>query len=93
MRGGTIFDSTRGQMLPNRTVVIRGDRIEQVCTPDDAPAIPPEARVLDVRGKFIIPGLIDAQVRLVHELDGANMTGDKILPLFLAAVVSRDIKS
>src|SRR6185369_2488961 len=51
-------------------------------------AAPEGARVIDAKGKFIIPGLIDAHVHLVHRLNFAHVTGDEILPAFLAAGVT-----
>src|SRR5207249_2442192 len=38
--------------------------------------------------KFAIPGLIDAHVHVVHVLDFAHVTGDEVLPLYLAAGVT-----
>ena len=80
-------------MLPDQIILIRGERIEHVGPWLSRPKIPRDARVLDVRGKFIIPGLIDAHVHLVHQLDDAHLTGDEVLPMFLAAGVTaiRDI--
>ena len=71
-------------MLPDRTIVIEGERIQSVSTDQSVPRIPFGARVIDARGKYIIPGLIDAHVHLVHVLDFAHITGEEILPLFLA---------
>lgn len=71
-------------MLPDRTIVIEGERIQSISTVQTMPRIPSGARVIDARGKYIIPGLIDAHVHLVHVLDFARMTGEEILPLFLA---------
>jgi hypothetical protein len=49
--------------------------------------------IIAAEGKYLIPGLIDAHVHLVHILDSCQITGDEILPLFLAAGVTsvRDI--
>ena len=44
--------------------------------------------MLDGRGKYVIPGLIDAHVHLVHRIDYGHATGDEILPMFLAAGVT-----
>lgn len=88
LRGGTIFDSRRGLMLSDQTILIRGDRIEKVGPRRSFTGIPRGARVLDARDKFIIPGLIDAHVHLVHQLDDAHLTGDEVLPMFLAAGVT-----
>ncbi|HEU0044021.1 amidohydrolase family protein [Sphingomonas sp.] len=48
-----------GGILDDATIVIRGDRIVAV-GPRGQVAVPAGARVVDVAGKFIIPGLIDA---------------------------------
>ena len=44
--------------------------------------------MIDAAGKFLLPGLIDAHVHLVHRLNFARVTGDEVLPLFLAAGVT-----
>lgn len=74
LRGGTIFDPRQGRMLPDQTVIIRGERIEKVGPRQGQARIPRGASVLDLRGKFIIPGLIDAHVHLVHQLDDAHLS-------------------
>src|SRR5207253_1962705 len=43
---------------------------------------------VEAKGKFLIPGLIDAHVHVVQILAEAHITGDEILPLFLAAGVT-----
>jgi imidazolonepropionase-like amidohydrolase len=75
-------------MRPDRTVIIEGEAIRAVGTPEQPVPVPKGARVLDARGKFILPGLIDAHVHLVHRLNFAHVTGDEVLPLFLAAGVT-----
>ncbi len=84
----TLFDSQRGELLPERTIVIRGELITAVLGPDDKIEIPAGAKRIDGKGKFAIPGLIDAHVHLVHVLDFAHVTGDEVLPLYLAAGVT-----
>jgi imidazolonepropionase-like amidohydrolase len=81
IQGATVFDPQSRQMLGERTVVIDGERIASIGAMS-APA-PEGAKVIDGRGKFLVPGLIDAHVHLVHVLDFAHVTGDEILPLFL----------
>ncbi len=75
-------------MLPERTIVVRGERIVAVVAPDEAADVPVDAVYVDGRGKFALPGLIDAHVHVVHVLDFAHVTGDEILPLYLAAGVT-----
>jgi len=84
----SLFDSNQGRMIPRQTVVVRGDRIESVSASDSVRAIPPAAIRIDGRGKYLLPGLIDAHVHVIHVLDFAHVTADEILPLYLAAGVT-----
>jgi imidazolonepropionase-like amidohydrolase len=84
----SVFDPESGKMLPERTIVVRGERIASVCGADEASEAPLDAMRIDGRGKFALPGLIDAHVHVVHVLDFAHMTGDEVLPLYLAAGVT-----
>jgi hypothetical protein len=86
--GCAVFDPVTEAMLPDRTIVIQGDSIAAVLTSDQLAEVPVDAQRIDGRGRFAIPGLIDAHVHLVHVSDYARVTGDEILPLFLAAGVT-----
>jgi imidazolonepropionase-like amidohydrolase len=59
--GGTVIDGTGAEPLADAIVLIEGERIAAVGR-SDAVAVPDGARVVDVRGKWIIPGLIDAHI-------------------------------
>lgn len=93
IRGCSVLDIAAGRMLPDRTVVLEGGLIRAVAAPGEPVAEPPGAIAIAGEGKFLIPGLIDAHVHLVHVLDACRVTGDEVLPLFLAAGVTsvRDI--
>lgn len=86
--GCTIFDSESSSLLPDRTIVIRGEKIQSVTAANEPVEIPVDAVRIDGRGKYAIPGLIDAHVHLVHVIDFARVTGDEVLPLYLAAGVT-----
>jgi hypothetical protein len=81
IRGAAVWDSAQRAFLPNRTIQIEGDRIRAIVPRG---ATPRGAKVIDARGKYIIPGLIDAHVHVVHVLDFAQMTGEEVMPLYLA---------
>jgi hypothetical protein len=83
-----VFDPESGKMLPDRTIVVRGEQIVTVTPSDEATDAPADALHIDGRGKFALPGLIDAHVHLVHVLDFAHVTCDEVLPLYLAAGVT-----
>ena len=59
--GGTVIDGTGAEPLPDALVLIDGTRIAAV-GPRSTTAAPGGARVIDTRGKWIIPGLIDAHI-------------------------------
>jgi hypothetical protein len=88
IKNATVFDSPSGRMLDGRTILIQGDTIHGIGTPQHPVAIPASAQILDGTGKFVIPGLIDAHVHLVHLSHFMHVTGDEFLPMFLAAGVT-----
>jgi hypothetical protein len=59
LRGATAFDGN-GMTIPNSTIVIQGGRIVAVGGPETE--IPKHAEIIDLSGKFITPGLVDAHV-------------------------------
>jgi hypothetical protein len=93
IRGCSVLDVAGGKMLADRTVVLDGGRIRAVGAPGAPVEMPAGATTIAAEGKFLIPGLIDAHVHLVHVLDACKVTGDEVLPLFVAAGVTsvRDI--
>jgi imidazolonepropionase-like amidohydrolase len=56
--GATLIDGAGGAPLAGAVVVIEGDRITAV-GPRDKVKIPKGAKVVDARGKFLLPGLWD----------------------------------
>jgi imidazolonepropionase-like amidohydrolase len=61
--GATLFDGSGGPVLPNAVVVVRRGRIESVGTRAGF-ALPAKTREVDVSGRWIIPGLIDAHAHV-----------------------------
>jgi len=70
LTGGTLIDGTGAPPMPDAVVVIRGSRILAVGRRMDA-TIPAGARVIDVAGSTILPGLINAHVHTGY--DAANL--------------------
>ena len=56
--GGTLIDGTGAEPLTNHTIIINGDTIESV-GPSVSTTIPENAMVIDITGKWILPGFID----------------------------------
>jgi imidazolonepropionase-like amidohydrolase len=61
--GGTIIDGRGGVPMSDATIVILDGRIAAI-GPRNRITIPPDARQIDVAGRFITPGFIDANVHL-----------------------------
>ena len=61
--GATLIDGSGGAALPDAAVVVRGGRVESIGLRADF-HLPRKTREVDVSGRWIIPGLIDAHVHL-----------------------------
>lgn len=60
-RNALLLDPARGELLLDRSVLVEDQRIVEVGGADVRAA---EARVLDVRGRTLMPGLIDSHVHV-----------------------------
>lgn len=93
LRGATVHTLGAAGTLQNATVVIRDGVIAAV---GRDVAVPADARVVDLAGKIITPGLIDAYGRLgVTEVDGEAATVDESsrnLPYSAAFTVAEAIE-
>ena len=66
----TLFDSASGTLKPQTTLVIEGERVVAV---SQEPLQVDDAHRIDVEGRVVLPGLIDAHVHVVaasHDLVG-----------------------
>jgi imidazolonepropionase-like amidohydrolase len=70
IRPGLLLDVVSGELLPDRAVVIDGDRIAQVTQVSEAPAEGPV--VVDLPDHTLLPGLIDCHAHLVGEPDDGH---------------------
>jgi imidazolonepropionase-like amidohydrolase len=81
---GTMINPATNQILPEATILIDGDHIANVVAPPDKLDGAKDARVIDGKGKFILPGYIDTHVHffqsggLFTRPDGVDLT--KIRP-------------
>jgi len=88
-----IYDPHTQSILPDRTIVIRGERIIAVGSPEYPVRRAGYKKKIDGRNKYVIPGLIDAHAHLIYILDSVRIKGEEGLPLYLGAGVTsvRDI--
>lgn len=61
IQGGTLIDGNGGAPVPNSVVVVQGNRIAAVGRAGQVP-VPVGAKVINAAGKYVLPGLWDAQV-------------------------------
>ena len=66
VRAGRLVDVRSGQTLSNQAILIREDRIERVGPSGEIP-VPHGARVIDLGGATVLPGLIDLHVHLTED--------------------------
>lgn len=65
IQGVTIVDVEVGTLRKDCTVIVTGDRIQRISTQPHAEMPQSATRIIDGRGLFLIPGLIDAHVHYV----------------------------
>lgn len=70
--GATVIDGNGGAPLKDGVIVIDGKRIEAVEGPGSE--LPAGTKTIDVRGKYVIPGLLNANVHLF----GVLLTLDRL---------------
>lgn len=71
IRNATVFDSAAGRLRPRCQIVIEGERF--VAVSEEPIQVDDAARIIDVAGRVVLPGLIDAHVHVVaasHDLTG-----------------------
>ena len=61
IQGGTLIDGNGGAPVSNSVVVVQGNRITAV-GPAGRIQIPAGAKIINAAGKYVLPGLWDAQV-------------------------------
>ncbi|KAI3589495.1 Prolidase [Cupriavidus sp. U2] len=88
LQGGNVLDPVRGALLPRHDVLIDGERIVDVSA---TPIHAPQARVIDVTGKTVMPGLIDLHVHVLASLAnlGLNAVQPNVLVAFRAMPIMR----
>jgi imidazolonepropionase-like amidohydrolase len=76
IRGGTVIP-VDGAPIPNGTVVLRGGKIVAV---GSNVSVPSGAEIVDARGKWVLPGLIDAMTSIGFAGNDLNENSNPVTP-------------
>jgi imidazolonepropionase-like amidohydrolase len=67
VKAGRLLDPRTGNMLAPAFVLIEGDKVQQVGSSSQI-GVPPGAKVIDLAGATLLPGLIDAHTHLFLDI-------------------------
>ncbi len=81
-RGATLIDTKTGTVTPNVAIFTRNDRIVEIRS-NDGVAARNGQELVDIRGKFVIPGLVNSHVH----------TATLAVPAFAKAYLRRELYS
>ncbi len=87
LRNARLFDSAAGVLRPHSTLVIEGER---VVAATQEPIAVDDADVIDVQGRVVMPGLIDAHVHVVaasHDLAGLSLQPPSLVGAMSAQIL------
>ena len=66
LTGATLIDGNGGEPIVNAAVHVKGERIAWVGSAADLPPDAQDAEQIDLSGKWLLPGLIDAHIHICY---------------------------
>lgn len=76
LKGGTVLTITKGT-IESCTVVVKQGKITAI---GKDVSIPPGVKVMDVSGKYVMPGIIDSHSHIAYDLSDCNEISDPVTP-------------
>jgi imidazolonepropionase-like amidohydrolase len=96
LTGATLIDGTGAAPVEQTALLVNGDRIEAVGPKNEVP-IPAQAKVIDLQGKYLLPGLIDTHIHMdLHGMGDTfqeNLVEDKLRTLRTAREMEDTLKA
>jgi imidazolonepropionase-like amidohydrolase len=83
----TVVDVEKGKLLPEQTVLVQGSTIAAM---GSRLTLPPGTRVIDGRGKYLMPGLVDAHIHFFQS--GGMYTRPDVIDLRKYQPYSREVE-
>jgi CubicO group peptidase (beta-lactamase class C family)/imidazolonepropionase-like amidohydrolase/Tol biopolymer transport system component len=74
LRGATVLTMRDSEIITNADVIVTGQRIVSVAKRGSA-TVPPNARIIDVAGKTIVPGFVDVHAHLAPRTELLDVEG------------------
>src|SRR5882672_10075176 len=71
LRDVTIVDANHRSGLPHQTILVSGKKILKIFREGTSP-IPDSCTVINLAGKYVIPGLVDTHVHLATDPSGVD---------------------
>jgi imidazolonepropionase-like amidohydrolase len=90
LTGGAVFDGTGGPVQPGSAVLVSDGAIEAVAGAGEQP--PDDARVIELEGRTVMPGLIDAHAHVKAELPEPDPGAEMLLAGTRAHLLAADLR-
>jgi len=85
LKGATLIDGTGEIPLRDAVIVIRGNRIQEVGRSEQV-SIPEGATIIPVKGKYILPGMMDLHTHITYPTNVIEFTTDTDTTATLRAI-------
>jgi imidazolonepropionase-like amidohydrolase len=92
IRNASILDPAAGQLLPDRTITIEdADIVEVSAAAAASKSVTDDVRVVDARGRVVMPGLIDGHVHVLAYMANLPAAAEQS-PFYVAARASQILR-
>jgi imidazolonepropionase-like amidohydrolase len=96
LTGATLIDGTGATPIDQAALLINGEIIEAVGAKDEV-SVPADAEVIDIQGKYLLPGLIDTHIHMdLHGMADTfqeNLVEDKLRTLRAAREMEETLRA